>query len=289
MKVLITGAAGQLGQALTAMATSRGLAFVALDSAALDITCATAVDAAFDAQRPDVVINAAAYTAVDKAENDVERARAVNVDGPRHLAQACARQGAQLIHVSTDFVFDGQASQPYAPDAPCNPLGVYGQTKRDGEIAALTAWPERTTIVRTAWVYGPGGRNFVATMLRLMSERDELGVVMDQIGCPTCTIGLAEALLGLAAARAAEGQILHWTDAGVASWYDFAVAIRELAAQRWPDQAWAGVRPIYTQDYPTPASRPAYSVLDCRSAQEWLEPPRHWRATLQQILPTMRA
>lgn len=289
MKVLITGAAGQLGQALTAMAANRGLAFVALDSVALDITCATAVDAAFDAQRPDVVINAAAYTAVDKAENDVERARAVNVDGPRHLAKACARQGAQLIHVSTDFVFDGQASQPYAPDAPCNPLGVYGQTKRDGEIAALTAWPERTTIVRTAWVYGPGGRNFVATMLRLMSERDELGVVMDQIGCPTCTIGLAEALLGLAAARAAEGRILHWTDAGVASWYDFACAIREGAAARWPQNSWAQVHPIFSEEYPTPARRPSYSVMDCRATHKLTHSPRNWRLALDQTLHLMRA
>ena len=287
MRVLITGAAGQLGRALVAHANTLGLDVTALDSGTLDITREADVHAAIQAHRPQVLINAAAYTAVDKAESDAARAHAVNVDGSRHLAQACAGQGARLIHVSTDFVFDGKASTPYAPDAACNPLGVYGQTKRDGECAVLAALPDQSTIVRTAWVYGPGGQNFVATMLRLMAERDELGVVMDQIGAPTCTLSLAEALLKLATHEAGAGQILHCTDAGVASWYDFAFAIRELAAKQWPDQAWASVRPIYTQDYPTPAKRPAYSVLDTRSLQTMIGASCHWREELQRNLPQM--
>ncbi len=281
MRILVTGAAGQLGQALVAKAAERGLSCIGLDSRGLDITREDAVHAAFEAHQPDVVINAAAYTAVDKAESDAERAHAVNADGPRYLAQACAAHDARLIHVSTDFVFDGRASTPYAPDAPCNPLGVYGQTKRDGEIAALAALPDRTTIVRTAWVYGPGGKNFVTTMLRLMAVRDELGVVMDQIGSPTCTLGLAEVLLQLAESGQGAGQIFHWTDAGVASWYDFACAIRECAMDRWPTQQWAEVHPIYTENYPTPAQRPAYSVLDCRAAQATVGLPSQWREALR--------
>ena len=287
MRVLISGAGGQLGQALVAHAATLGLDAIAMDSRTLDITREADVQAAIQAHRPHVLINAAAYTAVDKAEADAARAHAVNVDGPRNLALACAQHGARLIHVSTDFVFDGKASTPYAPDAPCNPLGVYGQTKRDGECAVLAALPDQSTIVRTAWVYGPGGQNFVATMLRLMSERDELGVVMDQIGAPTCTLSLADALLKLASSEAGAGQILHCTDAGVASWYDFAVAIRELAARQWPDQVWAGVRPIYTEDYPTPAKRPAYSVLDTRTLQALVGTSRHWREVLEQNLPKM--
>lgn len=282
MRLLITGAAGQLGQELLRQAAGQGeLDVQAVDRSVLDISSADAVSQGIAELAPDVVINAAAYTAVDRAESEPERAHAVNVDGPRHLAKACAAAGAQLIHVSTDFVFDGESSQPYAPDAASNPLSVYGRSKRDGERAVQAALPQ-ATLVRTAWVYGPGGQNFVTTMLRLMAEREELGVVMDQIGCPTSTRSLAAGLLGLLQ-RPAPGRILHHTDAGVASWYDFACAIRELAEQQQPQRAWARVKPIYTVDYPTPARRPRFSLLDCRGDNGLPVERQHWRTALAQV------
>ncbi len=278
-RLMITGARGQLGRALCAQAEGR-FTLWAGDAEELDICDREAVLRTIGEFAPDAVINAAAYTAVDKAESEPELARRINVDGPRHLAEACAAHGARLLHLSTDFVFDGQASTPYAPDAATRPLGVYGETKRDGEQAVMQALPQAGTIVRTAWVWGPGGHNFVRTMLRLLAEREELGVVMDQVGSPTCTPGLAAALLKLVEDDTGRGEIHHWTDAGVTSWYDFAVAIRELAAQTWPERNWGRVRPIYTADYPTPARRPAYSVLDCRSLQALVGPARHWRDAL---------
>lgn len=281
MRLLITGAAGQLGQELMRQAEGRaGIETLGLTSQQLDITSASAINAAVEAFGPDVIINAAAYTAVDKAESEPERAHAVNVDGPRHLAEACTRNGARLIHVSTDFVFDGRASTPYAPDAPTNPLSVYGRTKRDGELAVMAALPDAFTIVRTAWVYGPGGRNFVTTMLRLLAERESLGVVSDQIGTPTSTPSLAGLLLHLARQAQGQAQILHWTDAGVASWYDFAVAIRELASRHQPDINWGRLRPISSGEYPTPARRPAFSILDSQAARALHRDPGHWREEL---------
>lgn len=282
-RLLITGAAGQLGQALDTLAQDRFVVH-ALTSAELDITDADQVDQLVQRLRPDALINAAAYTAVDRAEAEPQRAQQVNADGAGHLAAACARVNARLIQVSTDFVFDGQARAPYPPDAPMRPLSRYGASKRDGELAVMAALTQRCTIVRTAWVYGPGGQNFVATMLRLLRQRSELGVVMDQIGSPTCTLSLAEALLQLLESGQGEGEVLHFTDAGVASWYDFACAVRELAASRWPDEPWGEVKPIYTVDYPTPAVRPAYSVLDCRRTQALGIKPRHWRTVLAEVL-----
>ncbi len=285
-RLMITGARGQLGQALCAQAQGRYTLWAG-DAEELDICDGAAVRREVVEFAPDALINAAAYTAVDKAESDAELAQRINVEGARHLAEACAASGARLLHLSTDFVFDGQASTPYAPDAPTRPLGVYGETKRDGEQAVMQALPQAGTIVRTAWVWGPGGHNFVRTMLRLLAEREELGVVMDQVGSPTCTLGLAAALLKLVDEDAGRGEIHHWTDAGVTSWYDFAVAIRDLAAQTWPDRSWGRVRPIYTADYPTPARRPAYSVLDCRSLQALVGPARHWREQLAAQIPQL--
>lgn len=279
MKVLVTGAGGQLGRALAARAPE-GVAVVAAASAELDISVRGAVLACVERESPGLILNAAAYTAVDRAESDAERARAVNDTGVAHLVAAAEAVGARVAHVSTDFVFDGAASRAYATDAPTAPLGVYGATKLAGE-RHLRA---RDLCVRTAWVYAAQGRNFVRTMLRLMAEREELGVVADQIGSPTSADDLAAALWRLAL----EGPsgTFHYTNSGVASWYDFAVAIRDEGVRLalLPATA-ARVRPIATSDYPTPAQRPAFSVLDMSKTEFALGAPApHWRHSLIKVL-----
>ncbi len=278
--VLVTGADGQLGRELARTAPG-DVHLVPLNRRALDVSSPANVADAFERHRPAIVINAAAYTAVDRAEQERDLAAAVNVDGPRLLAEAARNHGARLIHVSTDFVFDGTASTPYAPAAETNPLGVYGATKRAGEVA-LSASDH--LIVRTGWVYASRGNNFVNTMLRLMKERDGLGVVADQIGTPTWAHGLAEALWSFAA-RAGTAGIYHWSDAGVASWYDFAVAIQEEAVALGLLERAIPVTPITAADYPTPARRPAYSVLDKTATWQLLGiTPMHWRTALRNML-----
>ncbi|MFP4296163.1 MAG: dTDP-4-dehydrorhamnose reductase [Halothiobacillaceae bacterium] len=280
--VLVTGAAGQLGRALQETCPN-GISLVALDSADLDIADAAAVERAVARHRPDAVINAAAYTAVDRAEQEPERAEAVNARGVGHLAAACSRTGARLLHVSTDFVFDGRQGRPYRPDDAPAPLSMYGRSKLCGERAAVAMPPEQHLIMRTAWVYAPGGQNFVSTMLRLMAERERLSVVCDQVGTPTSARGLAQALwraleLGLHG-------IHHWTDAGVASWYDFAVAIHALGRAQGLLANEVRIDPIRSEDYPTAARRPGFAVLE--KAQTWTVldiPPVHWREALEQAL-----
>ncbi|MBN8831693.1 MAG: dTDP-4-dehydrorhamnose reductase [Sphingomonadales bacterium] len=286
MKVLIAGAGGQLGRALQASAP-QAAEIVALDRAALDIGEADAVARRAQEIAPDLIINAAAYTAVDRAESERDAAWRINADGAGNLAAAAAANGARFIHVSTDFVFDGTAGSPYRPDHPTAPLGVYGASKLAGEQAALAAHPQ-SLIVRTAWVYGVTGHNFVRTMLRLMAERDEVRVVADQIGTPTFAGGLAAALWALDAAGATG--IHHWTDSGAASWYDFAVAIQEEALAISLLSRQAPVIPIATADYPTPARRPAYSVLDKSSAVALVGGPApHWRVRLREMLGVIQA
>lgn len=282
MKALIVGAGGQLGRCLAQVA-SASANVTAYGSAALDVTDAAKVRAAIDEARPDIVFNAAAYTAVDKAEGEEARAFAVNATAVGHLADAARAVGARLVHVSTDFVFDGTQGTPYRPDAPTAPLGVYGRSKLAGEVAA----GQDALIVRTAWVYAPAGANFVRTMLRLMAERPEVRVVADQVGTPTYAPGLAAALWALAA-QGARG-IFHYTDSGVASWYDFAVAIQEEAlAAGLLDKA-VPVLPITTTDYPTPACRPAYSVLDKQATFAALGTPApHWRVQLRKMIEAVK-
>jgi dTDP-4-dehydrorhamnose reductase len=278
MKVLITGANGQLGRALQATARL-GVSIIAAGSAELDIGDAAAVDALLSAERPDAIFNAAAYTAVDKAESEEALAMRVNAEGVVNLARGAAAVGARLVHVSTDFVFDGRSGIPYAPEAPTAPLGVYGRTKRQGELAA---GPD-ALIVRTAWVYGSQGGNFVRTMLRLMAERDEVRVVADQVGTPTFASSLADALWRLHAAGA-KG-LFHYTDSGAASWYDFAVAIQEEALAIGLLARAVPVIPIATSDYPTPAARPHYSVLDKSATFALLGGAApHWRVNLRKML-----
>jgi len=283
---MITGAGGQLGQALRTSGPA-GADIVALDRAGLDIGDAGAVATQVARIGPDLIINAAAYTAVDRAESEAAPAWRINAAGAGHLAAAAAAGQARFVHVSTDFVFDGSGGGPYRPDHPTAPLGVYGASKRAGEEAVLAACPG-ALIVRTAWVYGAAGHNFVRTMLRLMAERDAVRVVADQIGTPTYAPGLARAIWALDAAGATG--IHHWTDSGVASWYDFAVAIQEEAlAMGLLDRA-VPVMPIATADYPTPARRPLYSVLDKASAVALVGAPApHWRVHLRDMLGEIRA
>ena len=285
MKVLVTGAGGQLGRALQATAPAGG-DLLALDHAALDIGDAAAVAARVRETTPDLVVNAAAYTAVDKAEGDAEAARRINAEAPGHLATAAAAIGARFIHISTDFVFDGASGTPYRPDHPTAPLGVYGATKLAGERAVQAAH-SGGLIVRTAWVYGDTGHNFVRTMLRLMAERHEVRVVADQVGTPTYAVGLARALWALDAAGAIG--IHHWTDSGAASWYDFAIAIQEEALVLGLLARAVPVIPIATSDYPTPARRPSYSVLDKSAAVALVGAPApHWRVHLREMLGVIK-
>jgi len=260
-RILLFGAAGQLGREVTALAAARGLDLVGLDHAALDISDPVAVARALEAARPDALINAAAYTAVDKAESEPERAARINAFAPGLIAERCARYGTPLIHVSTDYVFDGTKAGAYVEADPVHPVGVYGRTKAAGE-AAIRAAHERHVIVRTSWVYGAYGNNFLKTMLRLAGERDELKVVADQRGCPTATRDLAEALLAVAEAAAkgdARFGTYHFAGTGATTWHGFAAAI--VAAAEKHTGRRPRVTPITTADYPTPARRPKNSAL----------------------------
>lgn len=283
MKALITGANGQLGRALAACAPA-SIQLIALTSAQLDISDRASVDAAFIDHAPAIIINAAAYTKVDVAEEMPELANRVNHLGVAHLAQAAQRSGARMVHFSTDFVFDGMASHPYRPDAPTAPLNVYGATKLAGEMAAGCD----ALIIRTSWLYSAYGNNFVATMLRLMRERPVLRVVDDQVGTPTSALSLADALWKLAVTD--HVGVMHYSDSGVASWYDFAVAIMEDAIAIGLLDQRIDIIPIPSSAYPTPAKRPHYSVLDKSDTIEALGcAPPHWRTSLRDVLEAIKS
>lgn len=278
MRVLITGAGGQLGGALQRLAPVWA-EVSAIGSDDCDLTDIPMLRARLSVEAPELIINAAAYTAVDKAESNEETARAVNARAVAAMVEAMAETGGRLIHVSTDYVFDGTASTPYSPDAPRNPQSAYGRTKAEGEDALRS----EDLLVRTAWVYEAGGANFVRTMIRLMKEREDLGVVADQIGSPTWASGLAKTIWGLA--ESGTSGTFHHADAGVASWYDFAVAIAEEAFAAGLLARIPSIRPITTADYPTPARRPAFSLLDCRATRGMLnEEAVHWRTNLRLML-----
>ena len=301
MKVLLTGREGQLGRTLVE-SVPEGIELIATGRSELDLSDGSACGAAVAELRPDWVLNAGAYTAVDRAESEPELADAVNAGAPGAFARALAKTGGRLLQVSTDFVFNGAQGSPYRPEQALDPLGVYGATKAAGEMAALALPGAR--VLRTSWVYGPVGKNFCLTMLRLHAAKaaagEPLGVVADQVGCPTATHTLAtacwraigaDAPLGSTnsstnASAANEGpMILHWSDAGAASWYDFAVAIGELGVAAGLLDRAAVVRPLSTADYPTPAQRPSYSLLDCTASRVALGlEPLQWRAALAQVL-----
>jgi dTDP-4-dehydrorhamnose reductase len=263
-RILVFGSMGQVGYEVCRLPPPAGFEVLGLDRAGVDVADPAAVAAAVAAAAPAVVVNATAYTAVDRAESEPEAAMALNRDAPEHMARACAAAGIPLIHISTDYVYDGAKTGPYLETDPVAPLNVYGRTKLEGERAVRAATP-RHVILRTSWVYGPRRANFVRTMLRLGSERPELGVVADQHGCPTAAADLARAILAIAGRLTNDPPteafgVFHACGAGPTTWHGFAAAIFDLAARRGAPLP--RLRAIATSAYPTPARRPVNSVLD---------------------------
>lgn len=284
MRVLIPGSAGLIGTALRSQAPA-GVEAVGLDLPELDITDSEAVQRAVDYYQPDVLINAAGYLALDKAET-TEQAEAmrVNAEGPRYLAQALARRGARMVHISTNYVFNGQSGTPYQPGDPTDPVSVYGLSKRNGELAVLEALGSRAVVVRTSWVHAAYGNSFMRTILKILKERGTVRVVNDQLGTPTKAQSLADGLWRAALDPAVSG-LHHWTDAGVASWYDYAVAVAEegVALNLLPVSV--NVVPVTTADYPLPAARPAYGVMAKEATIEafGMSPP-HWHTNVRKSI-----
>ncbi|MGO9802495.1 MAG: dTDP-4-dehydrorhamnose reductase [Steroidobacteraceae bacterium] len=286
MRVLITGATGQLGRALAAAAPA-GTQLKACSHAELDIADEAAVGALFRDFRPQLTLNAAAFTRVDEAERAAAAAARANAAGPRVLAGACRSAGSWLTHVSTDFVFDGRQGRPYEAGAQPNPLSVYGRSKLDGERAVMGELAAGSAVVRASWLYSATG-GFAGRMLALMQGRPELKVVSDQVSAPTHAAGLAGVLWALSTRRAPG--LWHWCDSGVASWYDFAVAIGEEAVRLGILTRAPAVTPIGTADYPTAAERPALSVLDKRATEKLLGiTAPHWRTALRATLAGLAA
>ncbi|WP_318520988.1 dTDP-4-dehydrorhamnose reductase [Photobacterium leiognathi] len=295
IKILITGKGGQLAWELEKTCPSQYI-ITCLDSVQLDITKRQQVFDSIAKIKPDIVINAAAYTAVDNAETDQTTAYAVNATGCEYIAQACKEHNAELIHISTDFVFDGDQSIPYQTDNKPNPINVYGASKLQGEITVSDILGSHATIIRTAWVYSAHGNNFVKSMLRLMVEKDQLGIVYDQVGTPTWAKGLAVMIWSLINKKiddqldhAKESHLLHWTDAGVASWYDFAIAIQELALEKGLLKVAIPIKPISSSAYPTAAKRPCFSVIDKLTAEKHSGvDTMHWRKQLSTMLDELK-
>jgi dTDP-4-dehydrorhamnose reductase len=285
MVVLVTGANGQLGQAIhSILGNYPSIDFVFCSSSELNIIDKNNCETIFEKYKPQFCINAAAYTAVDKAESETEKAYAINVTGAQNLAAVCKLNNTTLLHVSTDFVFDGLATQPYSEEAIPNPTGVYGVTKLQGEQAIQSTW-EKHFIIRTSWVYSQFANNFMKTMLRLASERDSLSVVSDQIGTPTNAVDLAETLVKIIKSCHAElvsasnYGIYNFSNEGQCSWYDFAKEIFKV------NNISINLQPIPTTAYPTPAKRPAYSVLDKSKIKQvfWVEI-KDWREGLNRLI-----
>ncbi|MER3384654.1 dTDP-4-dehydrorhamnose reductase [Pectobacterium aroidearum] len=265
MKVLLTGSNGQLGRCFQDRLPADWQVW-ATDTTELDITDYEKVLAAVTGFQPDAIVNAAAYTAVDKAESEPELAALVNKTGPENLARAAKEVGARLVHVSTDYVFDGNATVPYVETDKTNPLGVYGKTKLDGEIVVSHVLPD-AIIIRTAWVFSEYGNNFVKTMLRLAKDRDELGIVSDQRGCPTYAGDIAQAIIDLLKQNA-DGGIYHYTGSDIVSWAEFAEAIFLIAKSKGILHQVPKINYITTEQYPTPAKRPLYSVLNLKRIRD---------------------
>ena len=282
MRVFITGSdRGQLHWEL--LRTCPASVEIVSVSPRLDLYDREAIADTLATLKPDAIINAAAYTAVDKAESEPEQASALNAVAVEQIAMAAQQLAARLIHVSTDFVFGASNGSPFSTDSPTEPVSVYGRTKLAGEQAITAILPDQSAIFRTAWVYSSHGNNFVKTMLRVMNDRGEVGVIADQTGSPTWAHSLAKALWQALDTEATG--IFHWTGAGVASWYDFAVAIAEEATAAGLITRPVSVTPLTTEQYPTPARRPAYSVLDLQPTWQTLNmTPPHWRTELRTML-----
>ena len=283
MAILVFGSSGQLAQSLRDTQQDKEPIFV--DRNTCDLADPSRVDAILERQKPGLIINAAAYTAVDKAEEESGLAHLINGVSVRRMAAYAPANNARLIHLSTDFVFDGTNQSPYLPGDPTGPLGQYGESKLAGELAALEEAPESTMIIRTAWVYSEYGNNFVKTMLRLMSEKPELGVVNDQRGSPTYACDLAEMIWQIHEHDLFTPGIYHWTDEGNITWCDFARAIQEEALGSGQLAKAIPINPITTDDYPTPAARPAYSVLNNTKLAKLVGiEPTPWRQNLKLML-----
>jgi dTDP-4-dehydrorhamnose reductase len=285
--VLVIGCRGQVGRELMTARLPAGMARIGLGHDDLDLTNRNAVRRVIDRCRPALIVNAAGYTAVDRAESEPQAAFAANADGPAHLAAAAAATGSSLVHLSTDYVFDGAKAGAYTEDDPLGPLGVYGASKAAGE-QAVRARLEHHVILRTSWIFGMHGANFVKTMLRLGREREQLRVVTDQRGCPTGAADIADAIFAIAHQLVIErrGDVwgtYHFAGTGPTTWYEFAEAIFERAKRFWGRRP--VVVPITTADYPTPARRPAASVLDCtRFERIFALPRRPWTERLDAVL-----
>ena len=290
-QLVLLGAQGQLGKTLQQhwqdVALHEQWQVTAFGRDAVDISSPRSIAAGLAGIQADWVINAAAYTQVDKAEQEQNQAFGINGQGAGNIAEWVARQGGRLLQLSTDFVFSGSSKQAYMPEAETDPLSVYGASKLQGEQAVRRILGDRALVLRTSWLYSPYGTNFVRTMLRLMSEKDQLRVVSDQIGTPTATTSLAVLITRII--ETAVGGIFHWSDAGVASWYEFAVAIQEEALDLGLLQRAVPITPISTAEYPTAARRPAFSVLDKTSTcQQFDCNPSHWRTQLRLVLQSLR-
>ena len=283
MKVLVTGKNGQVGSALIENAP-RNIELFPFDHQELDITSKDILKQKINQIKPDYIINTAAYTNVDKAEEEPDEAYKTNVIGPGYLSEHAKSVSAKLIHLSTDFVFDGSKTSPYSPhDAVC-PLSVYGKSKAEGESLVRKNYPAKSVILRTSWVYSVTGKNFVKTILNLISQKNELRIVSDQIGCPTWSKNIALTIWQMVFKNIDAG-IYHWSDNEPTSWYDFAVAIYKEANAINLVEKEIVIIPIPTSDFPTLARRPPYSVLDISQTKKLLDvESEHWRSALRKML-----
>lgn len=278
--VLVIGAGGMLGRAVCSALHGAGVSIARPTVEQLDLTSRGSIGGAVAAGPWKTVVNCAAYTDVDGAESDEPSSRAVNADGPAMLAEACLGSGARLVHISTDYVFSGKATRPYRTDDSKLPIGVYGKTKAAGEESVVSA-SRRNVVVRTSWLYAPWAKNFVRTMAMLTRDKSEMKVVNDQRGTPTSAEHLADVIVLLL--RGGARGVFHATDGGECTWYEFACAIRDGLGHS------CDIRPCTTDEFPRPAPRPAYSVLDVSGTEEVVGPMPGWRANLAKVLPRLEA
>ena len=290
MRILLVGCNGQLGRELCRLGEEKDFHIFPMDLPEFDITDPVAVDAIVKQRNNSLVINASAYTAVDMAESNPATAFAVNKDGPAHLASSCAEAGIPLIHISTDYVFDGKQKRPYIENDPISPIGVYGRSKAEGD-AEVRKKLDRHIIIRTSWLCSIHGKNFVKTILKLAKDKESISVVSDQVGCPTFASDLAQAILEIAGQYRHKNEIpwgtYHYCGRGETTWFDFAKQIVEFA-RKYKSVKTRSIKPIRTEDYPTPAGRPSYSVLDCSLIEEQFGiQPRPWKESLGETVKNL--